>query len=786
MEASNYSSTDSKTSSEDDLVDGQIDPEILKILGIDDVFDLDQGDYMSLLKERILKGSFDEKEKLSEEDLAKLANERKRIRDKKDIKFTSKKLNKGSFFNTNSERENQTNTIIDPKKMLPPSGGIGKKDDENDDDLKSELESLKNFLKVDLFDAIKDIGSIVKDIETLLEDRNSLLKKESEGERKDSAKSGYRGKEEELENKKKESKFGGILSAVTKPFTSLFDTIKNFLMNVLVGSLLNWLLSIFQDPRKLLQPIQDLLDGIFNFFNNIIDWMDNTFVNPIRYLIDAVNSGISGFINVLNNALSLIPGASPIDAPKIPNIPEPPKLESPDIVGKNDNKKNGSPTSTQPLNKGGSPTPTQQLNKGGSVVGLNNKDKNITNKNILNNLIEKNQSGNVTNQNISNNLTEKNEEHNVYDSISDKGGKVSQNTGLTIKGLEPDTQLTALTKDEYVLVPGAAKALGISNLNALNEKYAGSSANKNVFSTLGNAQVLKKQGGGGIDLWGISPSRNSKLNPSSSYSEVPAHHRSYTTEAGSPRDYAVVKTGVNPAAQPNHGKGLNVVAGVSGKVSTAGYHGNAGNMVAITNNSGKNIIRLLHLDKIMTSVGSNVNPNTVIGTQGNTGTEDIHVHVDGSPQVHTNWIRSMLGGNFATGDMTNGDPSSSSAAGADSGSDSSSYDFTKAVTILGDPSNPTNKGYLKLSDNIQSDQVNLRNSILKAPSTPNIPPPPSSRGGITMLPIPPATNPNPSGIAKSGVLSGGQGSSVPGFSSVNLSETAHIGAVSSVFGVMEN
>ena len=833
MEASNYSSTDSKTSSEDDLVDGQIDPEILKILGIDDVFDLDQGDYMSLLKERILKGSFDEKQKLSEEDLAKLSNERKRIRDKKDIKFTSKKLNKDNFFNTNSEQENQTNTIIDPKKMLPPSGGIdsnniGKKDDENDDDLKSELESLKNFLKVDLFDAIKDIGSIVKNIESLLEDRNSLLKKESESERKTSVKSGFRGKEDELENKKKESKFGGILSAVTKPFTSLFDTIKNFLMNVLVGSLLNWLISIFQDPRKLLQPIQDLLDGIFNFFNNIIDWMDNTFVNPIRYLIDAVNSGISGFINVLNNALSLIPGASPIEAPKIANIPEPPKLESPDIVGKNDNKKNGSPTPTQPLNKGGSPTPTQQLNKGGSVVGLNNKDKNITNQNILNNLIEKNQSGNITNQNILNNLTEKNEEHNVYDSISDKGGEVSQNTGLTIKGLEPDTQLTALKKDEYVLVPGAAKALGISNLNALNEKYAGSSANKNVFSTLGNAQVLKKQGGGGIDLWGISPSRNSKLNPSSSYSEVPAHHRSYTTEAGLPRDYAVVKTGVNPAAQPNHGKGLNVVAGVSGKVSTAGYHGNAGNMVAITNNSGKNIIRLLHLDKIMTSVGSNVNPNTVIGTQGNTGTKDIHVHVDGSPQVHTNWIRSMLGGNFATGDMTNGDPSSAAAADSDSTSSSSSYDATKAVSILGDPSNPTNKGYLKLSDNIQSDQVNLRSSILnsssssilnsssslQAPSalilpppsgstkatpravqtstkispvsTPNIPPPPSSRGGLTMLPIPPATNSNPSGIVKSGVLSGGQGSSVPGFSSVNQSELSHIGAVSSVFGVMEN
>jgi hypothetical protein len=40
----------------------------------------------------------------------------------------------------------------------------------------------------------------------------------------------------------------------------------------------------------------------------------------------------------------------------------------------------------------------------------------------------------------------------------------------------------------------------------------------------------------------------------------------------------------------------------------------------------------------------------VIGTQGNSGTKDIHVHLEGEKDVHTKWIRSQLGGSYSSDD----------------------------------------------------------------------------------------------------------------------------------------
>ena len=59
-------------------VSEQIDERILRLLGLDDVFDLDYDTYVTLLKEAIVVG----KDKIPQEELALLANERKRIRGK--------------------------------------------------------------------------------------------------------------------------------------------------------------------------------------------------------------------------------------------------------------------------------------------------------------------------------------------------------------------------------------------------------------------------------------------------------------------------------------------------------------------------------------------------------------------------------------------------------------------------------------------------------------------------------------------------------------------------------
>jgi hypothetical protein len=67
-------------------VSEKIDERILRLLGLEDVFDLDYDTYLTLLKEAIVTGS----KKLPQEELAILANERKRVRGKKG-RFSPKK-----------------------------------------------------------------------------------------------------------------------------------------------------------------------------------------------------------------------------------------------------------------------------------------------------------------------------------------------------------------------------------------------------------------------------------------------------------------------------------------------------------------------------------------------------------------------------------------------------------------------------------------------------------------------------------------------------------------------
>ncbi len=67
-------------------VSEKIDERILRLLGLEDVFDLDYDTYLTLLKEAIVTGA----KKLPQEELALLANERKRVRGKKG-RFSPKK-----------------------------------------------------------------------------------------------------------------------------------------------------------------------------------------------------------------------------------------------------------------------------------------------------------------------------------------------------------------------------------------------------------------------------------------------------------------------------------------------------------------------------------------------------------------------------------------------------------------------------------------------------------------------------------------------------------------------
>jgi len=591
---------DNKT--EQDLVDEQIDERILNILGLQDVFDIDYGTYVSLLRERVAAARMMDTQ-MSTDESELVTDEFRRVRGKTGrFKIKKKKVNIGNVVGT---KPKEKTTQINPQKLLPGTAEAPEKKIEDiSEEQKDDSKELRKFLMGDLFEAVQNINTSLNEILSLMQKQSEFDKKTAERGRIEGQKQSKKKREDELESgvDKNSEK---LLDKVVKPFTSLFDVIKNFLLNVLLGSAVVWLMDIIKNPRKLLIPIQKLIDGIFNFFNGFIKWIDSNLIKPIRNFIDAINNGIKGFVDQLNKALKLIPGSPQVNSPQLPNIPAAPEFEAPNIVGEPVDQMRG----------GGLVQPRINLMKGG---GLTVAPKITTIKQY---------SGGGKNKG------------------SSFSGYVGKDTGTTVSGLGQDTQLTALRKGEFVLVPGAAQELGIDNLMAANTRHGGT--NKPRTTTVNNMKVKAAAGGGGIDLWGISPSRNSKLASSSGYGDVPTHHRSYSAFKGAiPKDYAVVKPGVNPAAEPHHGRGLPVAAGVSGKVGFAGYAGNAGNMVEILNSSGKKLIRLLHLDKIKIRQGATVSPSTIIGTQGNTGTRDIHVHVDGSPAVHTNWIRAMLGGNM--------------------------------------------------------------------------------------------------------------------------------------------
>lgn len=454
----------------------EVDPEVAKILGLEDDFDLEQDEYMTLLKERIAKGAFDEKEKLSEDDLAKLANERKRIRDLKESRFTAPKktVDVDSFFGRKKEATEQK-PITDAAKLLPGSGGAiqkykpveeePKEQEEKRDDTADKLKEVENFLSGTLLGIVKEIRGLTEDILSVLQKQSAADKKGAELSRRESEKGGKRGKEKDLESKKEEKKGLGLVQKIAKPFTSIFDTIKKFILMTLLGTAVNFLWTVFKNPMILLKPIQGLIDGITGFFNTVIQFIDKMVVQPVRTFIDAINSALNGFIGLLNSALKMLPGSPQIGQANIPNIPQAPEIQSPNITGEPKQPQAQAQPKVQLRFTGGSirpETPVLKLNNAGSV-------------------------------------SQPREKKNPFDDTASREGGVvnSKTTAFDVSGLGPDKFLTALSLGEYILKPGAVDWLGGEQyLDGVNKLFGGSTERRTA--NLGDIKIETKSTGGSV------------------------------------------------------------------------------------------------------------------------------------------------------------------------------------------------------------------------------------------------------------------------------------------------
>jgi len=325
------------------LVDEDIDEIILRLLGLEDVYDLDYDEYKSLLKEAMTIGRMNST-KMASSETEKLTDEYKRIKRKEGrFKVKGKKVNTSSFVDEQTKggtykpkarslpgaRSSQYRPKTSAQKMFGFGSETTTTEEVSDSTEESGVKSLPQG-KIQGSSISKTLASIESTLQSILltlTNQEKSKDKADESARKNAEKEKKRETEKGNESKILNS-LKGVGQKVIEPFKGIFDVILNFFKNILLGALAVKLLKIIQDPGKF---FRDLINPVIDFFNGIIEGVYAFTVDPINGLIDTINNALKGLTDIVNN-LTPWAGGEKSEYQPIPNIPTPtiPRLEPPE------------------------------------------------------------------------------------------------------------------------------------------------------------------------------------------------------------------------------------------------------------------------------------------------------------------------------------------------------------------------------------------------------------------------------------------------------------------------
>ena len=490
------------TKKEQKLVEEDIDPRILVMLGLEFTKDIDYGTYKTLLKEKMIAGRMTESQMPTEE-IELITDEFKRIKGSEGrFVIKGQKINFDSFVGKAKEKV-KTKKEEKPDfglRALPPA--LKSVEDITDDEKEAEIKEEDDGAKVANL-LSPTLNSLQKNMESIYDTLNKqylLGQKKEDDSDKQEQKQKRKSKEAKLEKGGGKSKVKDVSKKVIKPVKGLFDMLGDFFKNILLGGALAFLLNVLKDPAKMLQPFVDSLNSVVEFMNGLIRAVNaftnefNFFVlNPINNFIIAPIHGALNFIeDRINDALALF-GQDPLQ-----NIPDQaPKLEIPDIpeIPKFDPFK-------KEKSEGGAP-PVQALSGGGQVINIQNNNVNKSYSaggSKTNNVIKSYKSGgsvnNFTGDSKTNNVIKSYasggsvnnftgaSNNNVIKSYA-SGGSINNSSGINITGAGVDTQLIAAQPGEIVMSTGAVQKYGANNLLAMNSAGGGTNKPKTVSGIQG-------------------------------------------------------------------------------------------------------------------------------------------------------------------------------------------------------------------------------------------------------------------------------------------------------------
>ncbi len=293
--------------------DENIDPEILKALGLNDVTDLDYGEYSSLLKEKMMANQMGSGGGL---DQGKLKDEYKRVRGKTGkFKVKNQKITPSSF--VAKTKPSTAVATVTPK--LPPAAPQEEVTQVVDPKRQS---ADKTFALI--ASKLEIVDKNVQETAAYLTKKDKSEKKEKDAAKKEAQDAATAERENRTENRNIFAAIPGVVGAAVKPIKDalggFFDGLKRLGFAIFIMELMRFL----KDPAKYINDIIDWTNKqIKKLETSVENFVIDKMVKPMNGMIKDLNSKITDFVGIINpllEKLSLL-GISPIDTNSL-QVPE--------------------------------------------------------------------------------------------------------------------------------------------------------------------------------------------------------------------------------------------------------------------------------------------------------------------------------------------------------------------------------------------------------------------------------------------------------------------------------
>ena len=303
---------------ESDSVENEdIDPRILKLLGLEDVFDIDYDTYKTLLRERMAAGRMPDS-KIPTEEVQLLTDEFKRVKSKTGrFKVKGQKIKKESFVGKKKP------TVTKAIKALP--GRVTPKDTVDAEVITPEGKEPIDEVLGQLALKLNKVDENVKKIINTSVEKEKEEKETQDDERIETDKEKKSAKEKKRESAGITKVVSGVVSKAMAPAKATFDFLNEFFKKFLFATVIAEIIRFLKNPIEYFRPIVEWINSAIVAINKKVASVITSTLQPINDALTGFNQGLSTIQNSVNGIINNVPGLKhiipPLDLGQIPLIP---------------------------------------------------------------------------------------------------------------------------------------------------------------------------------------------------------------------------------------------------------------------------------------------------------------------------------------------------------------------------------------------------------------------------------------------------------------------------------